>query len=314
MICDTRSCCAGLAPPCSLLHRLARAGLGAESVFAAAVRTRTAVERRRRNPVCVRLEGQLAAVRPRRYRSRARRPDQALRGRGRQAAGRARSRHRAVAPDGLRRPRLLLAVQRAAAAMQPAQQPDPADARQSRPRARRSAALRRAAAPTAKASVARSWSRSDRTTVARNIAPTRTGAAAVSSRACSAPAPSLNPGRRRAPRHRAHTRTLCVRTCDGYYFPISYSTAPSRVRRRRADLPAHVPGGRSRALHAPQSRRGRCAGGVDRRRSPTRSCPTRSPIARSSTRPAAARRPGQTWADALKHARRPARSSAATSS
>src|SRR5690606_1433081 len=23
-------------------------------------------------------------------------------------------------------------------------------------------------------------------------------------------------------------RTLCVRTCDGYYFPISYSTIPSR--------------------------------------------------------------------------------------
>jgi hypothetical protein len=23
-------------------------------------------------------------------------------------------------------------------------------------------------------------------------------------------------------------RTVCVRTCDGYYFPISYSTVPNR--------------------------------------------------------------------------------------
>ena len=26
-------------------------------------------------------------------------------------------------------------------------------------------------------------------------------------------------------------RTVCVRTCDGYYFPISYSTSASRFRR-----------------------------------------------------------------------------------
>src|SRR4029077_15323662 len=36
----------------------------------------------------------------------------------------------------------------------------------------------------------------------------------------------LNPGGAGAP---AGTyRTVCVRTCDGYYFPISYSTVPSR--------------------------------------------------------------------------------------
>ena len=25
-------------------------------------------------------------------------------------------------------------------------------------------------------------------------------------------------------------RTICVRTCDGFYFPISYATSPDRFR------------------------------------------------------------------------------------
>ena len=42
---------------------------------------------------------------------------------------------------------------------------------------------------------------------------------------CSA-APIISPGGDGAP---AGTyRTVCVRTCDGYYFPISYSTVPNR--------------------------------------------------------------------------------------
>ena len=52
-------------------------------------------------------------------------------------------------------------------------------------------------------------------------------------------------------------RTLCVRTCDGYYFPISFSTVAGQVRRGRADLPADVPGRGGGPLHPPQSRRGR---------------------------------------------------------
>ena len=39
-------------------------------------------------------------------------------------------------------------------------------------------------------------------------------------------------------------RTVCVRTCDGFYFPISYATIAGSLPRRRADLPAHVSGGR----------------------------------------------------------------------
>ena len=32
-------------------------------------------------------------------------------------------------------------------------------------------------------------------------------------------------------------RTLCVRTCDGYYFPISFATTPARFPGGREDLP-----------------------------------------------------------------------------
>ena len=87
------------------------------------------------NPICIRLEGQLATIdrgagtgdpakdeQIRRY--------QEAPG---QAAGRTRSRHLAGQADGLRQLGLLLAVQRPVGAVRSGQQPDPADARQSRP-------------------------------------------------------------------------------------------------------------------------------------------------------------------------------------
>ena len=36
-------------------------------------------------------------------------------------------------------------------------------------------------------------------------------------------------------------RTICVRTCDGFYYPISFSTNASRFARGREDLPASCP-------------------------------------------------------------------------
>ena len=38
-------------------------------------------------------------------------------------------------------------------------------------------------------------------------------------------------------------RTLCVRTCDGYYYPISFATSPAAFQRRRTDLPQYLPRG-----------------------------------------------------------------------
>ncbi|MEJ0097081.1 MAG: DUF2865 domain-containing protein [Bauldia sp.] len=60
-------------------------------------------------------------------------------------------------------------------------------------------------------------------------------------------------------------RTLCVRTCDGFYFPISFSTVPGQFSTDRRHLPGDVPGRAGGALHPPQPGRGCRAGGFARR-------------------------------------------------
>ncbi len=92
-------------------------------------------------------------------------------------------------------------------------------------------------------------------------------------------------------------RTVCVRTCDGFYFPISYATSRP-LRAGREDLPAHVSGIRSDAvLHRTTGEDITQATSINGR--PTRRCRMRSSIAPNSTPPAAASGAGQSWADAL---------------
>ena len=116
------------------------------------------------------------------------------------------------------------------------QQQDPADAGQSRPHPRRS----RAPAGRRRAGARRPAPRDPGGAGAEQLRPAvsarqwqrRSRAAACSSR-CSAPAVDLQrqAPRRDGPRPGGTYRTVCVRTCDGYYFPISYSP------RRRAASP-----------------------------------------------------------------------------
>ena len=56
-------------------------------------------------------------------------------------------------------------------------------------------------------------------------------------------------------------RTVCVRTCDGFYFPISYSTSPDRFRDDEQSCQRMCPAVRSFAIRLSQSRRGNGAGG-----------------------------------------------------
>ncbi len=80
-------------------------------------------------------------------------------------------------------------------------------------------------------------------------------------------------------------RTVCVRTCDGAYFPISFATVPARfpddertrrglfsdlvrhrarpLPRRRKDLQGALPGGGGQPLHLSQSRRRHQSGSID---------------------------------------------------
>ena len=54
------------------------------------------------------------------------------------------------------------------------------------------------------------------------------------------------------------TRTLCVRVCDGYYFPIEFNAAEQPLRHRCRRLPVHVCRGRpGRVVRAGQWRRRR---------------------------------------------------------
>ena len=127
--------------------------------------------------------------------------------------------------------------------------------------------------PTSRPSAARSW--------APATAPTRT----TSSASSPATTAARNTSRRRAAATRnpfsplwgeeerepaqrpnqfgnlpfATYRTLCVRLCDGYYFPVSFSTLPNHFQRDSEHLPVAVRGA-GRALLSPEPRR---CGGAD---------------------------------------------------
>ena len=56
--------------------------------------------------------------------------------------------------------------------------------------------------------------------------------------------PPNHPNYHRRPRQEATTyRTLCVRTCDGYYFPMSYATKRSRFKTDAAVCKSMYPPG-----------------------------------------------------------------------
>ena len=173
------------------------------------------------------------------------------------------------------------------AAMRAAQRADPADARQSRPHDERSRTYSRAAATTIRTdSGARSSGNWRKTIAARNIArqPRRRDRAAFSTR-CSA-ARIINPGGDGAPS--GTYRTVCVRTCDGYYFPISYSTVPNRFADDQRTCQRECPAAEALALHLSQSRRGHQPGGVDQRPAVYRAAERLSLSQRVHRRPARA--------------------------
>ena len=89
-------------------------------------------------------------------------------------------------------------------------------------------------------------------------------------------------------------RTVCVRTCDGFYYPISAATNSGPLCRRRKGLPrspARPPRSSSIPIAIPaRTSTRRCR---SRPSSPTRRCRTRSAIAPRSIRPAVAGGPAR---------------------
>jgi len=53
---------------------------------------------------------------------------------------------------------------------------------------------------------------------------------------------AVEPGMSTAPVYGGRYQTLCVRTCDGYYFPISYETGAENFSRDQAQCQAQCPG------------------------------------------------------------------------
>jgi hypothetical protein len=94
-------------------------------------------------------------------------------------------------------------------------------------------------------------------------------------------------------------RTVCVRTCDGGYFPVSFATYQARFQDDERTCKALCPATEGDAVHLPQSRRGHQSGGLDRRpallvAAQRVQIPHRvQPLLRLQGR-------GQTWSEALK--------------
>jgi hypothetical protein len=96
-------------------------------------------------------------------------------------------------------------------------------------------------------------------------------------------------------------RTVCVRTCDGYYFPVSYSTVPSRFaddqRTCQRECPAAEVG-----LYTYRNPGEDINQAVSASGQPYTELPNAFHYRKEFNAACSCRRPGQSWADALKNA------------
>jgi len=96
-------------------------------------------------------------------------------------------------------------------------------------------------------------------------------------------------------------RTVCVRTCDGYYFPLSYSTVPNRFPDDQRACQRMCPA--SEALLYTYRNPGEDINqAVSISGQPYSELPNAFHYRKEFTLACSCRRPGQSWADALKNA------------
>jgi hypothetical protein len=96
-------------------------------------------------------------------------------------------------------------------------------------------------------------------------------------------------------------RTVCVRTCDGYYFPISYSTAPNRFPDDARACQRECPAAEA-LLYTYRNPGEDIAQAVSLGGLPYTELPNAFRYRKEFTPTCSCRRPGQSWADALKGA------------
>jgi hypothetical protein len=95
-------------------------------------------------------------------------------------------------------------------------------------------------------------------------------------------------------------RTLCVRTCDGYYFPISYSALPSKFDEDSKACQAMCPASEA-ALYSHRNPGEDVAQAVSIAGRPYTELPNAFAYRKTFNPSCSCRGVGQTWADALKH-------------
>ena len=96
-------------------------------------------------------------------------------------------------------------------------------------------------------------------------------------------------------------RTVCVRTCDGYYFPISYSTVASRFADDEHTCQRLCPASEV-ALYSYRNPGEDMEQAVSVSGQPYTALPNAFRYRKEFTAACSCRKPGQSWADALKNA------------
>jgi hypothetical protein len=96
-------------------------------------------------------------------------------------------------------------------------------------------------------------------------------------------------------------RTVCVRTCDGYYFPISYSTVPSRFADDQRTCQRLCPAAEV-TLYSYHNPGENIDQAVSLGGQPYTALPAAYQYRKNFTQACSCRRPGQSWGDALKDA------------
>jgi len=94
-------------------------------------------------------------------------------------------------------------------------------------------------------------------------------------------------------------RTICVRTCDGYYFPISYSTSPDRFRDDEQTCQRMCPASEV-SLYSYHNPGEEVAQAVSLNGQLYTALPTAFSYRKALNPACSCRKPGETWANALK--------------
>jgi hypothetical protein len=109
----------------------------------------------------------------------------------------------------------------------------------------------------------------------------------------------VTPGGDGAPAGTFHT--VCVRTCDGYYFPLSYSTTPDHFSDDQRTCQRECPAAEA-TLYAFRNPGEDMTQAMSINGQPYTALPTAFQYRKQFTPTCSCRRPGQSWADALKGA------------